>query len=70
MPKYAEVDPTGLVVQMLEFSDPKILEFLQTTKPGSLFIETEYFGDAYYYKYVNGEIVYDPNGKPSPNYPQ
>jgi hypothetical protein len=70
MPRYAEVDSNGLVVQMLDFSSPQVLEYLQTTKPTSLFVLTEYFGDAYLYKYVDGVIVYDPNGKPSPDYPQ
>jgi hypothetical protein len=70
MPRYAEVDSNGLVVQMLDFSSPQVLEYLKTTKPTSLFVLTEYFGDAYLYKYVDGVIVYDPNGKPSPDYPQ
>jgi hypothetical protein len=55
---------------MLDFSSPQVLEYLKTTKPTSLFVLTEYFGDAYLYKYVDGVIVYDPNGKPSPDYPQ
>ena len=67
MSNYAEVNDKNVVVQIFQTTNLSLIENLKKLKPNFLFIETEFFGDAYLYKYVDGSIIFDPNGKPTPN---
>lgn len=65
MPYYAQVSAQGEIKQMFYQMDNRVMPDMQKDNPTDLFIETEYFGDADCFKYIDGQIV--PFEKPVDN---
>lgn len=57
MPFYAQVSSEGKVKQMFYQMDNRSLPELKKENPTDLFVETEYFGDADNFAFVNGKVV-------------
>jgi hypothetical protein len=64
MPIYAQIT-NNTIKQLFFITNPDHLEDIQDLNPDDLFVETEHFGDADQFLYVDGRVITKPSTIPT-----
>jgi hypothetical protein len=64
MPIYAQIT-NNKVAQLFFTPDAEHLQGIQELNPNDLFVETEHFGDADNFLYIDGRVVIKPSTAPT-----